>query len=788
MKTLLLRLDATKKNYQELAKSTSAITPPLWMAMRAAELEVYGEQVTVIDGEVQPFDLDMARGYYKIEIFPSGNHPSAYIQQQEGIKEIATKLKEQCKDLIIWADLPHFDKYLSPAWQYFPMDKYRNHNWTCWPDYPRTPYGVVFSSWGCPFKCSFCTVNNFYRTGYQERSLKWVIRDIKTLVDDYNVKSIRFTDEMFCLWPERVEKLCDMIIAEGLNYLNMWAYARVTTIRREMLPKLRKAGFRWLGFGMESGNEKIRHDMFKGYLSNEGIKEIVDMVKDSGIYVGGAYIFGFPDDNNTTMRQTLDFAKELNCEQVNFYCFVPDTIIYTSNGIKKIQDMCIGDDVFSFSKMTKVINVMSRKVSENIIELKPRYLLPVLITAEHPILIAQLKRGSCNKKAIVKKIFFKEVKDVKIFDKNNPNKEYDAVVVPKDIFIRKDTYVDFSLFLKPSKNQKGYSSIIARKYLTPWKVTEELAELFGWYVAEGSLSSRKNSCLMFALSSEEIDNINRVRELVYKCFGFKTKVIPVPKEKCVRVMLVSKVLCRAFPVMFGHNALNKVVPNFITNAPNKIVKAFLKGYLNGDGTSYPNKLGQWSASTSSKKLAYQLVYLFLKIGLVVGITKCKAKQSRKKDGFVINSKESYKLYWTNKEHRYLEDDKFFYVPIKSVTVKKYTGLVYNLMTKDQTYAIPFIVHNCLMAYPGTPLYNQAKELGWVLPRNWSEYAQYSYDCFPLRTKHLSASEVLQFRDAAFYEYHKSSKYLDMMQKTFGDNTVEEIVDMTRITLKRRLLE
>src|SRR4029077_5687938 len=58
-----------------------------------------------------------------------------------------------------------------------------------------------------------------------------------------------------------------------------------------------------------------------------------------------------------------------------------------------------------------------------------------------------------------------------------------------------------------------------------------------------------------------------------------------------------------------------------------------------------------------------------------------------------------------------------------------------------------------MAYPGSPLYARAVEQGVALPRAWTGYAQHARDCLPLPTRHLTARDVLQFRDDAFVRYY-----------------------------------
>ena len=91
------------------------------------------------------------------------------------------------------------------------------------------------------------------------------------------------------------------------------------------------------------------------------------------------------------------------------------------------------------------------------------------------------------------------------------------------------------------------------------------------------------------------------------------------------------------------------------------------------------------------------------------------------------------------------------------------------------------------ALPGSPLYNTAKKEGWSLPTSPEGFAFLSYECEPLRTKHLSAAEVLKFRDEAWTTYFSNPIYLQMIEKKFGASQRENIEDMARIKLKRKIL-
>ena len=100
--------------------------------------------------------------------------------------------------------------------------------------------------------------------------------------------------------------------------LNIWAYARVDTVKEGMLDMLREAGFTWLALGIEAGSERVRAGVDKRF-DQQQVFEVVGQVGAAGINVIGNYIFGLPEDDAETMRATFDLAVELNCEFANFY-------------------------------------------------------------------------------------------------------------------------------------------------------------------------------------------------------------------------------------------------------------------------------------------------------------------------------------------------------------------------------------------------------------------------------------------------------------------------------------
>ncbi len=222
------------------------------------------------------------------------------------------------------------DEMPGMAYDLLPMSLYRAHNWHCFGGIERQPYASIYTTLGCPFTCTFCCIQAPFKSGeaaagldparnsYRRFDPAHVVAQITRLVDEHGVRNFKFADELFVLDKAHVRAICDGLIALDAG-LNIWAYARVDTCRDpELLTRMRRAGVRWLAIGIESASERVRAGVEKGYRP-ETLMRAIDGVRESGIHVLGNYIFGLPDDDHATMRETLDFAKALNTEYANFF-------------------------------------------------------------------------------------------------------------------------------------------------------------------------------------------------------------------------------------------------------------------------------------------------------------------------------------------------------------------------------------------------------------------------------------------------------------------------------------
>lgn len=296
-----------------------AIEPPLWAGLTAAYL-----QADILDAEAMGLDLDQTEEAIrnchpdKVIIVVMGNNPSVSSTPK---MPIAESLADRIHDMKVFLTGIHpiavgsifpvitkpFEGLPDMPWDKLPMHLYRAHNWHCLDGSDRTPYASVYTSLNCPFNCYYCNIHTLYGDRQVRfRPIDNILREIDTLVSKYQVRNIKFWDELFTLKKDRVLSICS-----GLEQydLNIWAYARVDSVTPKMLRAMKDGHINWLAYGFESVKDtKFIRDT----------ERVIDMTRDAGINIMANFMFGLGTD-----QENLDFAKKHLFEYVNFYVAKP---------------------------------------------------------------------------------------------------------------------------------------------------------------------------------------------------------------------------------------------------------------------------------------------------------------------------------------------------------------------------------------------------------------------------------------------------------------------------------
>jgi radical SAM superfamily enzyme YgiQ (UPF0313 family) len=143
------------------------------------------------------------------------------------------------------------------------------------------------------------------------------------LVKNYGVKEIDIVDDLFNFNLERAEKICDLLIERKLNiHLRCSNGVRVDKITESLLEKMKKAGWYYLAFGIESGSQDVLNKIPKN-ITLEQVRTAVRLAKQKGFEVTGFFIFGLIGDTPKSMRETIEFAKSLDLDIASFNICAP---------------------------------------------------------------------------------------------------------------------------------------------------------------------------------------------------------------------------------------------------------------------------------------------------------------------------------------------------------------------------------------------------------------------------------------------------------------------------------
>jgi len=177
-------------------------------------------------------------------------------------------------------------------------------------------FDTVLTSRGCPYHCKFCTFSlnplGQKRT-YSERPLESVIEELKSVTADV----VMFSDDNFFTNPSRSEKLCELIIENGIKK-RFIVQTRIEIARHaKLLEKAEKAGFKIFLIGIESPHDKILQQINKGFTQQQ-VRDAFEILNSYPFYIHGYFIYGNIGETEEEMVYIAPFAKELKLNSISF--------------------------------------------------------------------------------------------------------------------------------------------------------------------------------------------------------------------------------------------------------------------------------------------------------------------------------------------------------------------------------------------------------------------------------------------------------------------------------------
>ena len=198
------------------------------------------------------------------------------------------------------------DNFPMPAYDLLPMEKY---SYT-FNDIP-TPFSIIESSRGCPYKCIYC-VKAMMQGNYIVRSPESVVNEMKYLVNKFSIQGIYFQDWEFTINTQRVMEICGLILENNLN-VKWGCNARVPDLREDVVKKMKQAGCVRINIGFESGSQKVL-EIIKKSITQEQIHNATMLCKKYNINIGVYSILNLPGETKETIRETEEFLIKNDLE------------------------------------------------------------------------------------------------------------------------------------------------------------------------------------------------------------------------------------------------------------------------------------------------------------------------------------------------------------------------------------------------------------------------------------------------------------------------------------------
>lgn len=177
---------------------------------------------------------------------------------------------------------------------------------------------------GCPFECTFCSTNLFFKRKYRMKSAERLVMEMRHLIERYDHRDFDLVHDMFTVDQRRVREICQAVKAADLG-IRFGCSARADCVNPELLAEMASTGCMGMFFGLESGSPNMQRKM-KKKLEPAGVPAVIQAALDNKIDVTTSFIISFPEETEEEMYETLDMLLNFVCmgvEKVQCHLLAP---------------------------------------------------------------------------------------------------------------------------------------------------------------------------------------------------------------------------------------------------------------------------------------------------------------------------------------------------------------------------------------------------------------------------------------------------------------------------------
>ena len=209
------------------------------------------------------------------------------------------------------------------------------------------PDTSVATSRGCPFRCKFCSVHEFYRGCTNQMPARRVVAEIGTVASDH----ITLVDDNFLMNRRREDAIADLIRAEGIRKRFSMECRTDSIVRHpELVEKWVDIGLYAVLLGLEGGCDEALKNVNKS-CSIDTNNRAIKILQDLGVIIWGAFIVD-PDWSEDDFKRLGDYVseKEITHTQFTVLTPLPGTQLY-----RERRDDLLTDDYSCFDTLHAVL-------------------------------------------------------------------------------------------------------------------------------------------------------------------------------------------------------------------------------------------------------------------------------------------------------------------------------------------------------------------------------------------------------------------------------------------------
>ncbi len=170
-------------------------------------------------------------------------------------------------------------------------------------------FSNLMTSRGCPCACNFCATPKVWGRQVRMRSPENIMSEIDLMVERHGAQALWFFDDTFNSSPNRVRKLCAMIRDRKYD-LPWFCEVRVDQMSKDLLADMRDAGCYTIGFGVESGSQRILDDVVGKHLKLEKVHELYGWCRELDVIANPFFILSHPTETWEEARMTIDLIRK----------------------------------------------------------------------------------------------------------------------------------------------------------------------------------------------------------------------------------------------------------------------------------------------------------------------------------------------------------------------------------------------------------------------------------------------------------------------------------------------